>query len=80
MEGLIKASSFNFGRMLYGDGSGKLATISSVTTGTLAVKVDSVRNLIEGMVVDFYSRRYSQLLEQLDLELPMLTELQKNFS
>ena len=23
MEGLLKASSFNFGRMLYGDGSGK---------------------------------------------------------
>ncbi len=55
MEGLIKASSFNFGRMLYGDGTGKLATIASVTSGTLAVKVDSVRNLIEGMVVDFYS-------------------------
>ena len=25
MEGLLKASKFNFGRMLYGDGSGKLA-------------------------------------------------------
>ena len=27
MEGLIKASQFNFGRMLFGDGSGKIATI-----------------------------------------------------
>lgn len=53
MEGLIKASSFNFGRMLYGDGSGKLATITEISEG--AVMVDSVRNLIEGMVVDVYS-------------------------
>lgn len=55
MEGLIKASSFNFGRMLFGDGSGKLATVSSVNSTTKAITVDSVRNLIEGMVVDFYS-------------------------
>ena len=50
MEGLIKASAFNFGRMLYGDGSGVLTTIESATTNTLTVK--SVKNLIEGMVVD----------------------------
>lgn len=55
MEGLIKASSFNFGRMLYGDGSGLLATVVSVNSTTLGVKMDSVRNLIEGMVVDFYT-------------------------
>lgn len=51
MEGLIASSSFNFGRMLFGDGSGILATVSSVSGTT--VTVDSVRNLIEGMVVDF---------------------------
>ena len=50
MEGLIRASAFNFGRMLYGDGSGKLATITSNTTSTITV--DSVTNLVEGMVVD----------------------------
>lgn len=50
MDGLIKASAFNFGRMLYGDGTGFLATISSNTTTSLVV--DSVINLIEGMVVD----------------------------
>ena len=55
MEGLIKASSFNFGRMLYGDGSGKLATVTSYTVATKAIVVDSVRNLIEGMVVDIYN-------------------------
>ena len=53
MEGLIKASAFNFGRMLYGDGSGKLATITDNTTNT--VTVDSTKNLIEGMVVDIMS-------------------------
>ena len=53
MEGLIKASAFNFGRMLYGDGTGFLATISNNTTSALTV--DSVSNLIEGMVVDILS-------------------------
>ena len=50
MEGLIKASSFNFGRMLYGDGSGTLALITSNTTNTLTL--NSIINVIEGMVVD----------------------------
>ena len=50
MEGLIKASAFNFGRMLYGDGSGKLATITDNDANS--VVVDSTKNLIEGMVVD----------------------------
>jgi hypothetical protein len=55
MEGLIKASSFNFGRMLYGDGSGLLATVVSYSAETKAITVDSVRNLIEGMIVDVYN-------------------------
>ncbi|MBQ7579219.1 MAG: phage major capsid protein [Clostridia bacterium] len=50
MEGLIKASAFNLGRMLYGDGSGKLAQIVDNTTNE--IELDSVRNLVEGMVVD----------------------------
>lgn len=50
MEGLLKASKFNFGRMLYGDGSGKLATISSASSNNLVV--DDLKNLMEGMVVD----------------------------
>jgi ribonuclease HI len=55
MEGLIKASSFNFGRMLYGDGSGLLATVSSYDGTSGAITVDSVRNLIEGMIIDVYN-------------------------
>lgn len=54
MEGLIKASTFNFGRMLFGDGTGILATIS--TNDTSSVTVDTTRNLIEGMVVDIINK------------------------
>ena len=53
MDGLIKASEFNFGRMLYGDGTGFLAEVESNTANS--VTVDSVTNLIEGMVVDIIS-------------------------
>ncbi len=57
MEGLIKASSFNFGRMLYGDGSGLLATVSAFdsTTGKITCATSDVKNLIEGLVVDIYN-------------------------
>ena len=56
MEGLIKASSFNLGRMLYGDGSGELATTSAaITSSSTYVEVTDTRNLIEGMVVDVFA-------------------------
>ena len=51
MEGLLKASSFNFGRMLFGDGDGDLAKVSAIADGVITV--DNVKNLIEGRVVDF---------------------------
>jgi len=50
MESLIRASSFNFGRMLFGNGSGKLANATKVVSGQLVV--DSTKNIIEGMVID----------------------------
>ena len=59
MESLIKSASMNFGRMLFGDGSGKLAKVKQVNKdGT--IKVDTVKNLVEGMIVDFvgYSGEY----------------------
>ncbi len=52
MEGLIKASSFNLGRMLYGDGTGLLCSISECNVGQKYFTVDSTRNLMEGMIVD----------------------------
>lgn len=54
MEGLLKASKFNLGRMLYGDGSGKIATITAQGGSNNKVVVSSVKNLMEGMVVDVY--------------------------
>lgn len=53
MEGLVKASAFNLGRMLYGDGTGLLATVASVDGNK--VVCDKVNNLIEGMLVDVHS-------------------------
>lgn len=53
MEGLLTASKFNLGRMLYGDGSGAVGTVSSYDEGVATM--DSVKNLMEGMVVDSYS-------------------------
>ncbi|HKL94053.1 MAG TPA: phage major capsid protein [Clostridia bacterium] len=55
MDGLLKASKFNFGRMLYGDGTGLLATtVENVSVALNEITVDSVRNLMEGMIVDLY--------------------------
>ncbi len=55
MDGLVKTASFNFGRMLFGDGTGKLATIKSVDgSDNKTYVVDSVRNLAEGMIVDVF--------------------------
>lgn len=51
MEGLVKASQFNFGRMLYGNGEGLLA-IAQKGGNAKTVVVDSTKNIIEGMMVD----------------------------
>ncbi len=53
LESLLSASKFNLGRMLYGDGSGKLCVVGAVSSGFYPV--DDTRNLIEGMVVDVYA-------------------------
>ncbi|MCQ2555958.1 MAG: phage major capsid protein, partial [Clostridia bacterium] len=53
MEGLLTASKFNLGRMLYGDGSGAVGTVTAYAAGVATM--DSVKNLMEGMVVDSYT-------------------------
>ncbi len=50
MQGLIDSSVFNFGRMLFGDGSGKLASITNVVDNKCTV--DNIQNIIEGMLID----------------------------
>ena len=54
MEGLIKSSTFNLGRMLFGDGSGVIGYCIDGSTNGVA-PLFSVQNFTEGMVVDFYS-------------------------
>ena len=53
MEGLLAASKFNLGRMLFGDGTGLVGTVTGIESG--AIKVDTIKNFMEGMVVDVYS-------------------------
>ena len=56
MESLLKAAKFNFARMLFQDGSGTLGKItgtsSAASGGTTTIYLDSVKNVIEGMIVD----------------------------
>lgn len=54
LEGLLNASKFNLGRMLYGDGTGLLATFSKVSSTDSTIVCDTTRNIIEGLVVDVY--------------------------
>ncbi|MBR0188840.1 MAG: phage major capsid protein [Clostridia bacterium] len=64
MDGLVKASAFNLGRMIFGDGSGVLAQISEAE-GNNVFAVDDVTFLMEGMVIDLYD---SDLLPVEDAE------------
>lgn len=59
MENLIKSSTFNFGRMLFGDGSGKLASIQAVSEKIYTV--DKVNFVIEGMIIDIYDSENTKL-------------------
>ena len=58
MEGLLNSSKFNLSRMLYGDGTGAVATVVSFADN--AATMDNVKNLIEGMVVDVYNAQGTQ--------------------
>ena len=51
MEGLIKSSRFNFGKMLFGDGSGKISQVDGIIAGRIIV--DKIANFMEGMIIDF---------------------------
>lgn len=56
MESLIKSSCFNLGRMVYGDGTGLLATVTVTTNDSKTTTTfSSVKNFVEGMRVDIYS-------------------------
>lgn len=50
MEGLVRSSSFNFGRMLFGDGSGTLAKVKEGAGPLLSL--DTATGIVEGLLVD----------------------------
>lgn len=50
MQNLIDCARFNFGRMLYGNGTGIVAKATAVSGNTITV--DDVKYLLEGMIVD----------------------------
>lgn len=52
MQSLIKSASFNFGRMLYGDGTGLLAAVDDIGDNN-ELTLTSVKGIVEGMLVDF---------------------------
>ncbi len=53
MESLIKGAKYNFSRMLFGDGSGKIASVTEVAAEE-TLTLDSVVGLAEGAYIDLY--------------------------
>lgn len=56
MQSLVQNAKFNFGRMLYGDGRSKIATV--VATNGSSVVFDAVNGFVEGMLVDFMDETF----------------------
>ena len=54
MQSLIKSASFNFGRMLFGNGSGKIATGTAVG-GNNTITLSTTKGIMDGMLVSFCS-------------------------
>lgn len=63
MESLIQSSKFNFGRMLFGDGSGKLCEVHDILEEENAIIVSTVAGLMEGMLVDVYDEEDQPSIE-----------------
>lgn len=51
MSSLVKSASFNFGRMLFGDGKGRLGKVLEVNENTITMS--STKGILEGMIVGF---------------------------
>ncbi len=53
MDSLVKSASFNFGRMLFGNGKGRIAKVTAVSGND--VTLEHTKGLFEGMIVSFCS-------------------------
>lgn len=51
MNSLVKSASFNFGRMLFGDGKGRFGKVVAVNGNT--VTMSTTKGIVEGMLVSF---------------------------
>ena len=56
IKGSYAAAKWNIGRALFGDGSGKLATVTAVAASgaNTALTLDSIKRVIEGLSIDLY--------------------------
>lgn len=54
VQGSYASAKWNIGRALFGDGSGKLATLSKIAAGNVLTLSDT-RAVIEGLVIDIYT-------------------------
>ena len=54
MQTLVKTASYNFGRMLFGNGTGMIATVENVNSKN-TITLSSVKGLVEGMIVECYN-------------------------
>ena len=70
MEGLLKSSSFNLGRMLFGNGSGVLAYVANVVNGALVL--DDTVNLMEGMIIDIRDYDGSEIASAVGREIEII--------
>ena len=50
-----ETAKWNLGRALFGDGSGKLATVTANAVASNEVTVDTTKLLREGLIIDFYA-------------------------
>ena len=76
MDGLVRASSFNLGRMLFGDGSGKIATVKAVNSEIITL--DSAAGVDVGMEIEIRSAAGEVLEAVPDGVISMVDRANKN--
>ena len=78
MQSLIKGASFNFGRMLFGDGTGKIAKV--VETNGNSVVLDTVAGLVEGMRISFCDGLGTYCIDAVDRKITGVDRLNKTIT
>lgn len=54
VQGSYASAKWNIGRALFGDGTGKLATVTKIASGNV-LTLSSTKAVIEGLVIDIYT-------------------------